>query len=96
MEDQEAMVVIVVDMAHHHMSMAHRRLMEELGQAAISTINRPTPNHCSNNNSKELQHTNKQAINHSMLNKHIRKPKFTTICTSRQRKEQELQANHSI
>lgn len=73
MEDQEAMVVIVVDMAHHHMSMAHRRLMEELGQAAISTINRPTPNHCSNNNSKELQHTNKQAINHSMLNKHIRK-----------------------
>ena len=43
MEDQEAMVVIVVDMAHHHMSMAHRRLMEELGQAAISTINRPTP-----------------------------------------------------
>ena len=58
---------------NHHMSMAHRRLMEELGQAAISTINRPTPNHCSNNNSKELQHTNKQAINHSMLNKHIRK-----------------------
>ena len=34
MEDQEAMVVIVVDTAHHHMGMAHRRLMEELGQAA--------------------------------------------------------------